>query len=221
MHSFDSFAVGAVDNNRRPELFGDTETVVIKIDNDDVCRGIELRCQERRKADRSGTDNRHRITWIDGAFEHAALIACGQNIAEHHHGILVRAIGNGIKTCIGIRNADKLGLGSINSVAQNPSPCSQWEGMPRLQYSHFAHAVMQEIKTRSPLQNLLTPVPTSSTTPIPSCPRIRPSATEAKSPFRMCRSVPQIVVLVIRTTASVTSRSAGFGTSSKFFFPGP
>ena len=57
----------------------------------------------------------------------------------------------------------------------------------------------------------VTPAPTSSTIPVPSWPRIRPTATVARSPLRMCRSVPQIVVLLIRTTASVASRSAGLG----------
>ena len=61
----------------------------------------------------------------------------------------------------------------------------------------------------SPLRTPDTEAPTSSTMPTPSCPRIRPSVTVGTSPFRMWRSVPQIVDVVIRTIASVASRSSG------------
>ena len=41
------------------------------------------------------------------------------------------------------------------------------------------------------------------------------------SPLSMCRSVPQMVVLVILTIALVAAASAGLGRSSKASFPGP
>ena len=80
---------------------------------------------------------------------------------------------------------------------------------------------MQEISTRSPGLKVVTPAPTASTTPTPSWPRIVPGLQVATSPLRMCRSVPQIVVLVIRTIASVGTWMAGLGRSSSFFWPGP
>ena len=67
---------------------------------------------------------------------------------------------------------------------------------------------MQEIRTRSPGLNAVTPGPISSTMPTPSWPRMRPGAQVGTSPLRMCRSVPQIVVLVILTMASVGRRCA-------------
>src|SRR3954447_14903278 len=50
---------------------------------------------------------------------------------------------------------------------------------------------------------------------------MRPSVTAGTSPFRMCRSVPQIVTASTRTMASVSACSVGFGTSSHALFPGP
>jgi hypothetical protein len=51
--------------------------------------------------------------------------------------------------------------------------------------------------------------------------RIRPGVIAGTSPLRMCRSVPQMVVEVIRTIASLSSTILGSGTSSQFFCPGP
>ena len=52
-------------------------------------------------------------------------------------------------------------------------------------------------------------------------PSTRPSLTVATSPFRMWRSVPQMVVVTIRTTASVGCRTTGWAFSSHAFLPGP
>ena len=46
-------------------------------------------------------------------------------------------------------------------------------------------------------------------------------AQAGTSPLRMCRSVPQIVVLTILTMASVGAAIFGFGRSLTAFFPGP
>ena len=64
-------------------------------------------------------------------------------------------------------------------------PCRQWEYIPRLQKSHFKQAVTHEMITLSPMWNSETPVPTCSMTPMPSWPRMRPSITDGRSPFRM------------------------------------
>ena len=50
---------------------------------------------------------------------------------------------------------------------------------------------------------------------------MRPSVTLGTSPFRMWRSVPQIVEVVIRTTASVASWIVGLGRFSQARLPGP
>ena len=68
---------------------------------------------------------------------------------------------------------------------------------------------MHEISTWSPHLNRVTALPTLVTTPTPSWPSTRPDAQLGKRPARMCRSVPQIVVFVTRTMASVDSTIMG------------
>jgi len=80
---------------------------------------------------------------------------------------------------------------------------------------------MQEISTRSPGLKVLTPAPTASMTPTPSWPSTVPGTQVGTSPLRMCRSVPQMVVFVILTTASVGAWMVGLARSSSAFLPGP
>ena len=75
--------------------------------------------------------------------------------------------------------------------------------------------------TLSPTASCVMPLPISVITPMPSCPSIRPISTSGTSPFKMCRSVPQMVVATIFTITSVGSLMTGSGTSSQLFFPGP
>src|SRR5690348_8184946 len=102
-----------------------------------------------------------------------------------------------------------------------PPTVWQCEGMLRWQYSHRPHLVMAGTSTRSPTLNPLTASPTSVTVPTASWPRMRPSVTAGTSPCRICRSVPQIVVVSTLTTTSVGSLMAASGTSSHAFWPGP
>src|SRR6516164_3266932 len=102
-----------------------------------------------------------------------------------------------------------------------PPTVWQCEGMFRWQYSQRPHLVMAGTSTRSPTLNPLTASPTSVTVPTASWPRMRPSVTAGTSPCRMCRSVPQIVVVSTLTTTSVGSEMAASGTSSHAFWPGP
>jgi hypothetical protein len=100
-------------------------------------------------------------------------------------------------------------------------PLRQCEYMPLLQESQVPQAVMHETSTRSPGSKPRTAEPVCSITPMPSCPSVRPSQTLGTSPLRMCRSVPQIVAVVMRTMASVASSSSGRGLSSQERRPGP
>src|SRR5580704_4701120 len=104
-----------------------------------------------------------------------------------------------------------------------PIPPTVWQcdGMPRWQYSQRPHFVMAGTSTRSPTPNPLTASPTSVTVPTASWPRMRPSVTAGTSPCRICRSVPQIVVVSTLTTTSVGSLMLASGTSSHAFWPGP
>jgi hypothetical protein len=80
---------------------------------------------------------------------------------------------------------------------------------------------MQEMITLSPTASWVTELPTWVMMPTPSWPRMRPGVTAGTSPFRMCRSVPQIVVVSILTMTSVGFWICGSGTSVHDFSPGP
>src|SRR3954452_10269065 len=80
---------------------------------------------------------------------------------------------------------------------------------------------MQETRTRSPGSRVVTAAPISTTVPTASWPSTVPGSTSGTSPFRMWRSVPQIVDESTRTTTSPGSRTAGSGTVSQTRRPGP
>src|ERR1700730_2653590 len=62
-------------------------------------------------------------------------------------------------------------------------PVVQWEYICLRQYSHLPQALTQEIRTWSPALNAVTAVPTCSTMPTPSWPRIRPGWQVGASPL--------------------------------------
>src|SRR6185295_7304249 len=72
--------------------------------------------------------------------------------------------------------------------------------------------------TRWPIRYPVTAAPSSSMTPTGSWPTVSPRAT-GYSPFRMCTSVPQIVVVVMRRRASV-GPTEGVAFSCKTMRPG-
>ena len=86
-----------------------------------------------------------------------------------------------------------------------------------------ARAARGDARHEHPVAGLtfLTPAPTDSTVPTASWPRMRPSVTSGTSPFRMCRSVPQIVTASTRTIASVSATIVGLATSSHALLSGP
>ena len=82
-----------------------------------------------------------------------------------------------------------------------------------MQLRQVPQAMLNGTDTRSPTLIRLTAAPTSSTMPMFSWPRTLPSSTAVR-PSYMCRSEPQMLVVVIRTIASVGSSIVGSGTSS-------
>src|SRR6478672_7518744 len=102
-----------------------------------------------------------------------------------------------------------------------PPPPVQRPYWPPLQYWQRPHEVMHETSTRSPGSIVVTAEPTSTTVPTASWPRIVPGWHVGTWPLRMCKSVPQIVDVSMRTMASVGSRIVGSETDSQARCPGP
>lgn len=119
--SFGSLAVGAVDGAGGAKAFGHLQAVVIKIDHDDLCRGIKLSGKKRGQTDRSGSDDRDSASGLNLAIENATLEAGRQNVAEHYQRLFVRAGRYGIEAVVCVRNSDKFGLGAVYRIAENPA----------------------------------------------------------------------------------------------------
>ena len=95
-----------------------------------------------------------------------------------------------------------------------PPTASQCAAIPRLHGAQRPQEVIAGTSTRSPFFRLLTAAPVSTTVPTASWPRTRPSVTAGTSPLRMCRSVPQIVVVSTLTMTSVGSLMPGSAVDS-------
>src|SRR3954454_13491372 len=102
-----------------------------------------------------------------------------------------------------------------------PPTASQCAAIPSLHGPQRPHEVIAGTSTRSPFFSEDTAAPVSTTVPTASCPRMRPSVTAGTSPLRMCRSVPQIVVVSTLTITSVGSWMPGSSTVSQDRSPGP
>src|ERR1035437_1043785 len=91
-----------------------------------------------------------------------------------------------------------------------PYPKTRWSGQRlnsrREQNQQVPHGIMNDASTRSPAFTERTAAPASSTTPANSWPGMPPWST--------CRSLPQIAVVVTRSSTSVGSSMVGRGTSA-------
>lgn len=104
-----------------PEPARDVQTIVVEIDHDNLGGEIELGGQQGGQADRPGADDGHGRARSDLAVEDAAFEARRQDVAEHHHSPLVRALGDRIETGLGMGDADVFRLGSVDRIAQDPA----------------------------------------------------------------------------------------------------
>src|SRR3954447_22491240 len=82
------------------------------------------------------------------------------------------------------------------------------------QARQLPHAIGKGTTTRSPTDRFGTPLPTSTTSPMNSWPRMSPFSIDGTKPLYKCRSDPQIAVDVILTIASRAFRICGSGTFS-------
>src|ERR1051326_2053056 len=80
------------------------------------------------------------------------------------------------------------------------------------QKKQFPHEIGNPTTTRSPERRFFTSGPTSTTSPMNSCPKISPFSIVGIKPLYRWRSEPQIAVEVIFTTASRRLIIFGSGT---------
>ena len=105
---------------------------------------------------------------------------------------------------------------AISPLKRISVPMSHSAGRPPMQYSQLPHDTRQMRMTWSPGCTDVTPAPTSSTTPDPSCPRMIGKGI-FRSPFMTCRSLWHTPPAYIRTS---TSPACGGATSISSNFSG-
>src|SRR3954470_4704510 len=91
---------------------------------------------------------------------------------------------------------------------------SHTEKSPCRHDQQFPQAMGNGTTTLSPTFRLPTPLPTSTTSPMNSWPRMSPLIIDGTKPLYRCRSEPQIAVDVIFTMASRSFIILGSGTFS-------
>ena len=87
-----------------------------------------------------------------------------------------------------------------------------------LQNRQLPQAMVNGTTTRSPRFEFVTSLPTSSTIPMNSWPRMSPASMVGMKPSYRCRSEPQIAVRVILMMASCGFSNSGSGTVQRFNF---
>src|SRR4051812_37050722 len=92
---------------------------------------------------------------------------------------------------------------------------------PREQYQQLPQKMLNGTITRSPTWRFCTDDPTSSTTPMNSCPNVWPIRVSGIIPWYRCRSEPQIAASWTRTIASLGCSIRGLSFSSTRSLYGP
>ena len=200
------------------------EAELVRVDRDHLRRAPQARRQDRGEADRACADDRDRVAGPHAAREHPDLVAGGQRVGEEDRLLVADALGDGVERGVGVGHPHELGLRAVDEVAEDPADAADGLAVRR----HAALAVhappaLGDRRDQHPVAtaNPLTASPTAVIVPTASWPRMRPSVTAATSPCRMCRSVPQIVVVSTLTTTSVGSWTVASGTSAHSLLPGP
>src|SRR6185312_9328710 len=110
-----------VDGHVGAELPGLLESSVGQVDGDDVARAEQPRARDRGQADRPGAHDRHHVAGPHAAGQHAHLVAGGEDVGQHEDRLVAHAVGDPVGRGVGVRDADVLGLGAVDAVAEDPA----------------------------------------------------------------------------------------------------
>ena len=114
--------LAAVDDVGSAKAASDLQPVVVKVDHDDLARREELRRQQGGKADGASADNGDADSGVlHLAVEDTAFKPGRQDVAQQHQRFLVYTLRQEMQAGVGMGNADILGLGPVNGIAQNPT----------------------------------------------------------------------------------------------------
>src|SRR6478672_725580 len=114
-----------VDHNVGTELARRIEPGIDPIDRHNVAGGEQLRGEDSRQPDGSGTDDRDDICRTHRSVEHADLVGGWQDIGQHQHLLVADAVGNLVRRTVGERYPDVFGLRAVDQVAEDPATAAQ------------------------------------------------------------------------------------------------
>jgi hypothetical protein len=121
LHLGRGLTVAAVDDLRRAKTARCLQAAVVEINHDYLGGRIELRGQESRKPNGPRAHDRHGRTGSDLSIEDAAFKTGRQDVAQHHQSLLVGTRRDRVEARIGVGDADILGLGAVDLIAENPA----------------------------------------------------------------------------------------------------
>jgi hypothetical protein len=81
--------------------------------------------EDRRQADRTGTDDHHGVARPDVAVEHADLVRGGQDGREHDGRLVRDGRRQLVQRQVGERNAGVLRLYAVDQVPENPAATAE------------------------------------------------------------------------------------------------
>ncbi len=117
----DRVLLGVVDDHVGAELLGRLEPAGRHVDRDDQAGAEQPGAGDRRQADRAGADDGDDVARPDLAVEDADLVGGGQDVGQHEQFLVADPGRHRIGRVVGERDADVLGLGAVDLVAEDPA----------------------------------------------------------------------------------------------------
>ena len=113
--------VAAVHGVGGTEPEGLLEPVGVEVERDHPRRAVQAGGHHRGQADRADADDGDHVTGLDPAVADPDLEAGGQDVGEHHGGIVGDALGHLVEGVVRERDPHVLRLGAVDEVAEDPA----------------------------------------------------------------------------------------------------
>ena len=213
-----------LDGVRGPELQCLLEPELVGVDSDHPRRPPEAGGEDGGEADGSGADHRDGVARAHAAGQDADLVAGGQRVGQEDRLLVRDVLGQVVQRGVRVGHAHGLGLGAVDQVPEDPADAADRLAVGgHVALAVLAASALGDGRHQDPVADLerADGVADLGDRADRLVAQDAASVTAGTSPARMCRSVPQMVVVSTRTTTSVGSWIAASGTSSQDFLPGP
>ena len=110
-----------VDAVRGADLLGEVQPVLVQVDGDDLGRSVETGGRDDGQAHRARSDDGDGVARLDLAVLHADLEAGREDVRQQQRGLVGDVLRQPVERVVGERDADHLGLGAVDEVAEDPA----------------------------------------------------------------------------------------------------